>query len=63
MKTLMNNINPASDGPERPEPLYAFAELARIVVAADPPQQTLRRVADLAKETYKPFESMMAKAK
>src|SRR4051794_11244270 len=46
----MDNNTPASDAGERPDPLNAFAELA-LVVAADPPEQTLHRIAELAKQT------------
>ena len=47
----MDNNIPASDAGERPNPLNAFAELALIVVDADPPEQTLHCVAELAKQT------------
>jgi GAF domain-containing protein len=40
----------AGDGQLR-EPMHAFAELARITVNTDPPGETLRRVAELAKQT------------
>src|SRR3954447_15801023 len=33
------------------DPMHAFAELALITVDASPPEQTLRRVAELAKQT------------
>ena len=47
----MNKTTPSSDADERREPMHAFAELAMIVVNAEPPEQTLRRVAGLAKQT------------
>jgi GAF domain-containing protein len=47
----MDNITPTSATVGGPDPLNAFAELARIVVDAEPADQTLRRIAELAKET------------
>ena len=47
----MDNITPTSATGGGPDPLNAFAELARIVVDAEPADQTLRRIAELAKET------------
>jgi GAF domain-containing protein len=47
----MDNVDPRSAATGGPDPLSAFAELALIVVAADPPEQTLRRIAELAKQT------------
>ena len=43
---------------ERRDPLHAFAELARIVVGAEPPQQTLHRIAELAKQTLDGVEDV-----
>ena len=43
---------------EGPDPLVAFAELALIVVGTDPPEQTLRRVAELAKQTLDGVEDV-----
>jgi GAF domain-containing protein len=40
------------------DPLAAFAELAQIVVGAQPPAQTLHRVAELAKETLDEVEDV-----
>jgi len=34
-----------------PDPMHAFAELALITVDGSPPEQTLRRIAELAKQT------------
>jgi GAF domain-containing protein len=47
----MDNSTPTSATRGGPDPLNAFAELARIVVDAEPADQTLRRIAELAKET------------
>jgi GAF domain-containing protein len=49
---------PTSAPDERRDPLHAFAELARIVVGAQPPAQTLHRVAELAKETLDGVEDV-----
>jgi GAF domain-containing protein len=46
----MDDVTSASSG-NGTDPLTALAELARIVVGADPPEQTLRRIAELAKQT------------
>jgi GAF domain-containing protein len=46
----MDDITPTPADGERPDPLEAFAELALIMVA-DPPQESLRRIAELAKQT------------
>ena len=54
----MDNITPTSSAQEGPDPLDAFAELARIVVNAEPAEQTLRRNAELAKETLGGVEDM-----
>jgi GAF domain-containing protein len=45
------DATPAPNAAERRDPLHAFAELALITVNADPPGQTLRRVAELAKQS------------
>jgi GAF domain-containing protein len=54
----MDHITPASATGEGPDPLVAFAELALIVVGTDPPEQTLRRVAQLAKQTLDGVEDV-----
>jgi GAF domain-containing protein len=54
----MNDVTPASGVDERRDPLHAFAELALIVVDAKPPQETLRRIADLAKQTLDGVEDV-----
>jgi len=41
----------AADSAEQRIPMHAVAELARLTVNIDPPEQTLRRVAELAKRT------------
>jgi len=48
-----------TSGPEsRHDPTNAFAELALITVDATPPEQTLRRVAELAKQTLDGVEDV-----
>jgi GAF domain-containing protein len=47
----MDNTPPTSAAGDERDPLQAFAELARIVVGAEPPHQTLCRIAELAKQT------------
>jgi len=47
----VDDANLAPDAAERRDPLHAFAELALITVNADPPGQTLHRVAELAKQS------------
>jgi len=42
---------PGSDPDPHREPMRAFAELAFITVNASRPEQALRRVAELAKQT------------
>jgi GAF domain-containing protein len=48
----MNNPS-GSDADQRRDPMHAFAELALIAVNTDSPEQTLRRVAELAKRTLR----------
>jgi len=47
----MGNNTPDSDVGDRLDPLQAFAELARIVVGDSPPEETLRLITRLAKQT------------
>jgi hypothetical protein len=54
----MDNVTPDSTIGAHPDPLRAFAELALIVVDAHPPEQTLRRVAELAKQTLGDVEDV-----
>ena len=54
----MDDVTPTSATGGNPDPLLAFAELARIVVAADPPEQTLRRIAELAKQNLAGVEDV-----
>ena len=42
---------PTSDAESHRDPMHAFAELALITVDGNPPAQTLRRIAELAKQT------------
>jgi len=53
-----NAPDPAPDDAEDPGQMHAFAELARLTVNADPPEQTLRRVAELAKRTLGEVEDV-----
>lgn len=48
---VVDDTTPASDVGRHPDLMRAFAELALITVNTDPPEQTLRRVAKLAKQT------------
>jgi hypothetical protein len=57
VRTAMNNITPTSSAGAG-DPIDAFAELARIVVDAEPPDQTLRRIARLAKQTLGDIEDV-----
>src|SRR5215213_5024127 len=52
------NITPASATGGGPDPLQAFAELALMVVDDNPPEPTLRRVAELAKQTLDGVEEV-----
>jgi len=52
----MDNITPTPRGGA--DPLNAFAELARIVVDAEPAEPTLRRIAQLAKRTLGGVEDL-----
>jgi GAF domain-containing protein len=54
----MNNTPESSADPDGPDPMRAFAELALIVVGAQPAEQTLRRVAELAKQTLPGVEDV-----
>src|SRR5215212_9551513 len=54
----MDNITPASATGGGPDPLQAFAELALMVVDDNPPEPTLRRVAELAKQTLDGVEEV-----
>jgi len=47
----MDNATPHSTETGQRDPLHAFAELALIVVDAKPAEQTLRHIAELAKQT------------
>jgi GAF domain-containing protein len=47
----MDDNVPAAGAAERPDPMHAFAELALIAVDAGSPEQTLRHIAELAKQT------------
>ena len=47
----MDDVTPTTATGEGPDWLSAVADLSRLVVAADPPEQTLRRIAELAKQT------------
>ena len=47
-----------SEADQRRDPMHAFAELALIAVNTDPPEQTLRRVAELAKQTLAGVEDV-----
>ncbi len=53
----MNNIS-SSDAERGRDPMHAFAELALIAVNTNPPEQTLRRVAELAKRTLAGVEDV-----
>jgi GAF domain-containing protein len=48
----------APDDADDHRQMHAFAELARLTVNADPPEQTLRRVAELAKRTLGKVEDV-----
>jgi GAF domain-containing protein len=54
----MDDVTSPSDADERRDPLHAFAELALIVVDAGPPEQTLRHIAELAKQTLDGVEEV-----
>ena len=54
----MDNITPAFATRGGPDPLQAFAELALMVVDDNPPEPTLRRVAELAKQTLDGVEEV-----
>ena len=54
----MNGATSATPSGNGSDPLAAFAELAQIVVGADPPEQTLRRIAELAKQTMPGVEEV-----
>jgi GAF domain-containing protein len=47
----MTDTTPAYDSAEHRDAMHAFAELALITVNTDSPERTLRRVAELAKQT------------
>jgi GAF domain-containing protein len=53
-----DNVTPAPDDGEYRDPMHAFAELALITVNTNPPEQTLRRVAELAKCTLAGVEDV-----
>ena len=53
----MDEVIPAS-ATDGPDPLQAFAELALIVIDTNPPEQTLRRVSELAKQTLDGVEDV-----
>jgi GAF domain-containing protein len=57
VRTPMDETTSAATG-EGFDPLTAFAELAQIVVGTDPPEQALRRIAELAKETLDGVEEV-----
>jgi hypothetical protein len=54
----MDDTTVASENDEDRNLLQAFAELAMITVNTDPPEQTLRRVAELAKRTLAGVEDV-----
>ena len=54
----MNGTTSATPSGSGSDPLAAFAEPAQIVVGADPPEQTLRRIAELAKQTMPGVEEV-----
>ena len=55
----MNETTTPGVDPGRPaDPLQAFNQLALLTVDADPPEQTLRRVAELAKQTLGDVEEV-----
>jgi GAF domain-containing protein len=54
----MDEVIPASATGGGPDPLQAFAELALIVFDTNPPEQTLRRVSELAKQTLDGVEDV-----
>jgi len=47
----MADTTPAFDASSQPDSMHAFAELALITVDTGPPEQSLRRVAELAKQS------------
>jgi len=53
-----SSSGPAPDDAESRGQMHAFAELARLTVNIDPPEQTLRRVAELAKRTLGEVEDV-----
>src|SRR5215211_4027546 len=53
----MDEVIPAS-ATDGPDPLQAFAELALIVIDTNPPERTLRRVSELAKQTLDGVEDV-----
>jgi hypothetical protein len=54
----MDDTTAASDKAEDGDLLQAFAQLALITVNTDPPEQTLRRVAELAQRTLAGVEDV-----
>ena len=54
----MDERIPASDQAKHRDLMQAFGELALITVNTDPPKQTLRRVAELAKQTLPEVEDV-----
>jgi GAF domain-containing protein len=48
---MADTTNPGRYGAEHRDPMHAFAELSRITINTDRPEQTLGRVAELAKQT------------